>query len=107
MEVNALHGVGLSIQQGELVAIMGPSGSGKSTLMNIIGCLDVPTSGKYLLAACPSIIVSSLWLRRMGPVGVASLPRSYKFRAVADRSLGVQYTQAVALWADRNSLSRL
>src|SRR5438094_8127630 len=71
MEVQAVRGVSLGIKRGEFVAIMGASGSGKSTLMNIIGCLDRPTSGHYFLgdtdvSALEDDVLSEIRSRRIG-----------------------------------------
>ena len=65
IQVRALDGVSLAIEQGEFVAVMGPSGSGKSTLMNILGCLDRPTKGRYIL---DSIDVSELTRTQLAAV---------------------------------------
>lgn len=64
-EVHALRGISLNIAAGEFVAVMGASGSGKSTLMNIIGCLDVPTTGSYLL---DGVDVSTLSANRQADI---------------------------------------
>lgn len=61
----ALRGISLKIEDGEFVSIIGPSGSGKSTLMNIIGCLDVPTEGKYFLSGVDTASLSDSELSRL------------------------------------------
>ena len=67
MEVPVLKDISLSVDEGEYVAIMGPSGSGKTTLMNIIGCLDLPTSGTYALAG--ENIIGKLSEIRLNSIG--------------------------------------
>lgn len=65
LNVPVLHNIDLEINQGEFAAIMGPSGSGKSTLMNLIGCLDRPTSGKIMIGDMDTSLLSDLELARI------------------------------------------
>ncbi len=65
LEVPVLHDINLEVTEGEFTAIMGPSGSGKSTLMNLIGCLDRPSSGKIIIAGRDTSVLSDIELARI------------------------------------------
>ena len=75
--VHALNDVSLAVQPGEFVAIVGPSGSGKSTMMNILGCLDRPTGGRYLLAGTPVAALDDDALARLRSRTIGFVFQSY------------------------------
>jgi putative ABC transport system ATP-binding protein len=83
-EIHAVSGIDLEIRKGEYVAIMGPSGSGKSTLMNLIGCLDSPTSGQYFLNGHLASQMSDAELARVRNREIGFIFQTFNLMARAD-----------------------
>jgi len=106
VEVPVLHGIDLAIDDGEFVAIMGPSGSGKSTLMNILGCLDIPTGGRYLL---DGIDVSSLSGNRLAKIRSTKIGFVFQSFNLVSRTSAIRNVELPLVYAgvrDRRSRAR-
>jgi len=100
--VRALDGVSLTIEPGEFVAIMGASGSGKSTLMNILGCLDKPTAGKYILNSKPT---HKMGMSRLAVVRNEEIGFIFQSFELLNRASAVQNVKLPLLYSRRNLFS--
>jgi putative ABC transport system ATP-binding protein len=98
-ELAVLRGLNMHIKPGELVAIMGPSGSGKSTVLNLIGCLDIPTSGRYFLEGREVSQLSSTELAEVRARKIGFIFQSFnllpRLSAVANVGLGMRFAGGV------------
>ncbi len=95
-ELTVLRGVNLNIERGEMVAIMGPSGSGKTTMLNLIGCLDIPTSGSYYLEGREVSRLNSGELAQVRGQKIGFVFQTFnllpRLSALANIELGMRYT---------------
>lgn len=102
IEVHALRGLSVNIAPGEIVSIMGPSGSGKSTLMNILGCLDRPTSGEYSLNGDPVATLNDDQLAEIRNRGVGFVFQSFNLLPRATALANVELPMRYAVLNGRN-----